>query len=152
MIEDLQTQLSISQQAAKSAHAQATHSENVAESRYDTLGLEQAYLAQGQSARGIQLQQDLSLMQKLLSNINTAEPPSLISQGSLVTLNAMQQAETTTKHILILPISGGASLPYLAQIIQVISKHSPLGGALIGNDIDDTLKVNNTKYQILDFC
>lgn len=36
------------EQAARVAHETATHEENIAENKYDTLGLEAAYLATGQ--------------------------------------------------------------------------------------------------------
>ena len=42
----LQTEL-----AARAAHEAATHEENIAENKYDTLGLEAAYLATGQARR-----------------------------------------------------------------------------------------------------
>lgn len=39
------------EQAAQIAHEAATHEENIAENKYDTLGLEAAYLATGQARR-----------------------------------------------------------------------------------------------------
>lgn len=39
------------EQATRTAHETATHEENVAENKYDTLGLEAAYLAAGQARR-----------------------------------------------------------------------------------------------------
>ncbi len=39
------------EQAAREAHETATHEENIAENKYDTLGLEAAYLATGQARR-----------------------------------------------------------------------------------------------------
>ena len=39
------------EQAVRAAHETATHEENIAENKYDTLGLEAAYLATGQVRR-----------------------------------------------------------------------------------------------------
>ena len=39
------------EQAVRAAHETAIHQENVAENKYDTLGLEAAYLATGQALR-----------------------------------------------------------------------------------------------------
>ena len=39
------------EEAVRAAHETATHEENVAENKYDTLGLEAAYLATGQARR-----------------------------------------------------------------------------------------------------
>ena len=47
----LESQLHRAKEAAKAAHDAATHEESVAETQYDTLGLEAAYLAQGQAER-----------------------------------------------------------------------------------------------------
>jgi hypothetical protein len=38
-------------QAAKTAHAAATHEENIPDNKYDTLGLEASYIAQGHANR-----------------------------------------------------------------------------------------------------
>ena len=46
--------------AAEEARATATNKENAAENKYDTLGLEAAYLAHGQSERVLQLEGDLA--------------------------------------------------------------------------------------------
>lgn len=45
------------EQAAQTAHEAATHEENIAENKYDTLGLEAAYLATGQARRADAIRQ-----------------------------------------------------------------------------------------------
>lgn len=47
------------EQAARFAHETATHEENIAENKYDTLGLEASYLATGQARRAEALRQAL---------------------------------------------------------------------------------------------
>lgn len=51
VIERLGLELQAAEQAARVAHETATHEENIAENKYDTLGLEAAYLAAGQARR-----------------------------------------------------------------------------------------------------
>ena len=51
--------------AASQAYETATHKENKAENKYDTLGLEAAYLAEGQSKRVLELEQSLASFQHL---------------------------------------------------------------------------------------
>ncbi len=51
VIERLGLELQAPEQAARVAHETATHEENIAENKYDTLGLEAAYLAAGQARR-----------------------------------------------------------------------------------------------------
>ena len=48
------------EQAARVAHETATHEENVAENKYDTLGLEAAYLATGQARRAEAIRQAMA--------------------------------------------------------------------------------------------
>ena len=57
----LQQLLDNAKAAAKRAHDTATSEENVAENKYDTLALEAAYLAQGQSQRVVQCQSDFDI-------------------------------------------------------------------------------------------
>ena len=47
----LEVDLDVLQRAAQTAYEAATHEENVAENKYDTLGLEASYLATGQARR-----------------------------------------------------------------------------------------------------
>ena len=68
--------------AAQRAHETATADENVAENKYDTLAVEAAYLAQGQSVRVEQCDADIEAFKALPSN-NTKERATL---GSLVVL------------------------------------------------------------------
>ena len=51
VLERLAEDLLQAEQAARAAHETATHEESVAENKYDTLGLEAAYLATGQVRR-----------------------------------------------------------------------------------------------------
>ena len=47
----LQQELSLALMAANNAHKAATDDQSVAETQYDTLAIEQSYLAEGQSRR-----------------------------------------------------------------------------------------------------
>ncbi len=57
----LQRQLDTLLHASHQAHQSATHCESKAENKYDTLGLEAAYLAHGLSVRAQQLQRAISV-------------------------------------------------------------------------------------------
>ena len=70
--------------AARRAHQTATDKENVAENKYDTLGLEASYLAQGQAKRVVECEQDIAAFKKLL-HLDDSQPV-VIGVGSLVVL------------------------------------------------------------------
>ena len=65
IISILETELRQAAEAADQAHATATDDENVAENKYDTLGLEAAYLAHGQSRRVEELGADIKTFKSL---------------------------------------------------------------------------------------
>ena len=60
VLERLAEDLLLAEQAVRAAHETATHEENIAENKYDTLGLEAAYLATGQARRAEDIRQALA--------------------------------------------------------------------------------------------
>ena len=60
VLERLAEDLLQAEQSARAAHETATHEENVAENKYDTLGLEAAYLATGQARRADAIRQAMA--------------------------------------------------------------------------------------------
>ena len=63
IIEKLQLELGTAVAASQQAHDSATHSENIAANKYDTLAVEAAYLAHGQSTRIAELKQSIARYQ-----------------------------------------------------------------------------------------
>ncbi len=157
MLADLHSQQLISKQAASSAHAQATHTESVAESRYDTLGLEQAYLAHGQSVRAqefaLEMQSITKLQQLVLNSSHRANDTDLaISLGAIVKLKPLdeknQPSQKKADYFFILPIKGGASITINHIDVRLISNNSPLGSGLLGKYTDEHITINRQRYQI----
>ena len=60
VLERLAEDLLQAEQAVRAAHETATHEENIAENKYDTLGLEAAYLATGQARRAEGIRQAIA--------------------------------------------------------------------------------------------
>src|SRR3954466_8556636 len=60
IVEKLQVDLDVAVRAAQTAYETATHEENIAENKYDTLGLEAAYLAAGQARRADAIRQAIT--------------------------------------------------------------------------------------------
>ncbi|EPJ48476.1 MAG: hypothetical protein OFPI_29350 [Osedax symbiont Rs2] len=146
------------EQAASSAHSQATHSECVAQSRYDTLGLEQAYLAHGQSVRALELSGDIQRIKQLQLQLRseTAEKPGKqIKIASVVELKSSAKADANCELFFILPISGGALINHHDLAVRLISVNSPLGSGLLGKYHDDQVLIanpsSNIEYDVIDF-
>jgi hypothetical protein len=66
ILDKLRVDLDIAERAAQTAYETATHEENIAENKYDTLGLEASYLAAGQAKRVEEIRQSLALCQNLM--------------------------------------------------------------------------------------
>ena len=128
--------------AAMRAYETATDEENEAENKYDTLGLEASYLAQGQSKRVNECEADLNAFKKL-NNIALADSE-FITIGSIIDL----LDESGFELILFLgPAAGGLKINYENSLITIITPSSPLGKKLNKRHIDDEIEivVNNDK-------
>ena len=111
--------------AADQARATATDKQNIAENKYDTLGLEAAYLAHGQSERVVQLAKAMTDFRELQKAI---QPHDQIQIGSLVCL---EDDAGSTRHVLIGPSAGGHAVAFEGINITVITASSPLGQSLL---------------------
>lgn len=141
----LQQLLNNAKAAAKRAHETATSEENIAENKYDTLALEAAYLAQGQSQRVIQCQSDIDTCLNL--------PIHKSEVGSLGALIVLMNDNEEAKYLLICPVAGGIKLKWGQHTVLVVTPQSPMGAALFNQQVDDQIKLTiaNKKlcYEIL---
>src|SRR5437868_12250173 len=65
IIEALHDSLAVLEKAARAAHAEATHESSKAESKYDTRGLEAAYLAGGQARQAKEILESIKVYRAL---------------------------------------------------------------------------------------
>ena len=129
----LQKNLNNAKAAAQRAHETATSEENIAENKYDTLALEAAYLAQGQSQRVTQCQADLDTCINLpLRKSNIGELGALV-----VLVDDNEQA----KYLLICPVAGGVKLQWDEQSVLVVTPQSPMGTALLNQQVDAQISI-----------
>ena len=151
IITHLNAELTTANAASEQAHASATHSENVADNKYDTLAVEAAYLAHGQSVRITQIQQSIANYRQLMS-IRSPDNAS-IHIGHTVTIH---DANDKLQRLFIGPSAGGIRLFIDNLEILTITPQTPMGKALMGKAVDDeiTLAVGaNSKYFVVtDIC
>lgn len=137
IINHLEDSLKLNIDAAEQAHETATHGENVAENRHDTLGLEAAYLAQGQSQRVVAGEVDI-LSFKALRDLKHSES---IAMGSLVALVNEGADEGDKSQLLFIgPAAAGLKLVTDQNEIVVITPSAPLGRALMGHFIHEEIE------------
>src|SRR5688572_15196764 len=90
--------------AARAAHAEATHEQSKAESKYDTRGLEASYLARGQSRQAAELEQAIARLRALpLRDFGQDE---LADVGAVIELHAKKDKSV----YFLLPSAGGTEV------------------------------------------
>jgi len=146
IVERLQEKLGTLEKAAHASHLEATHESSKAESKYDTRGLEAAYLAGGQARQAREIVDSIKLYRELQTRNFTRNDP--IDLTALVTVDA----DGTRSTYFIGPKSGGLEIDYEGQEIVVITPQSPLGQNLMGKKEGQrwTTKLGGStvKYQI----
>jgi transcription elongation GreA/GreB family factor len=136
VLAQLQADLLQAQHAAQTAHEAATHEENVAENKYDTLGLEAAYLASGQARRVEELRQTLITWRQLRPRPFDAAQG--IALGALVLLVDAQERE---RWLFLGPQGASMKLQQQGLQIQVLGSAAPLGRALLGKGPGDEVRL-----------
>lgn len=131
---------------ARAAHAAAVegafHPEAKAENDKDTRGLEQLYLARGQAQRVVELE-------AALADVAAMELPSFTKRDKVLRGALVQLGEDDiVRWYFIAPGGGGTEL---ASGVQVITPVSPLGRALLGKQIGDSVELRvGTKVRDLE--
>src|SRR5437868_9856489 len=109
IIEALHDSLAVLEKAARAAHAEATHESSKAENKYDTRGLEAAYLAGGQARQAREILDSIKVYQ--LIQIRDFGPNDPIDLTAVVELDAGGSRST----YFIGPNSGGLELQYRGE-------------------------------------
>ncbi|WP_248796820.1 GreA/GreB family elongation factor [Pseudomonas sp. MWU13-2105] len=136
LLELLEIDLDVLQRAAQTAYETATDEENVAENKYDTLGLEASYLATGQARRMEEIRQALKRCRELV--LRPYDEQAGIQLGALLALEAGNGSE---QWLFLAPDAAGLKVEAAGRLISVISPRSPLGGALLGKQDGDELTI-----------
>jgi transcription elongation GreA/GreB family factor len=136
VLERLAEDLLQAEQAGRAAHESATHEENIAENKYDTLGLEAAYLATGQARRAEAIRQAMASWRRFRPKPYDARHG--IRLGALVSL---VDSDEKQQQLFLGPDGGSMKLVSGAQLVQVISSEAPLGRAVLGKREGDEVSI-----------
>ncbi|WP_194787808.1 GreA/GreB family elongation factor [Pseudomonas sp. UFMG81] len=136
IVAQLEQDMELLRQAAQTAYETATAEENIAENKYDTLGLEASYLATGQARRTAEIRQALQTYRQLL--LRDYDPARGIQIGCLVTL----EDEDGQQRLLFLgPEGAGLKIGEGDGLVTVITPRAPLGQQLVGKRVDDEVSL-----------
>jgi len=149
---ELESLLNRTVSAAQQAYETATNKQNKAENKYDTLGLEAAYLAEGQSKRVAQYETEVEVFKKF--PVKEYIEGARIGVGALVSIVNEQKIED---RLFIGPVAGGLCFSYSENgeqfDIRLVTPASPIGKALIGLEAGDeftlTVKGKALTHEIL---
>lgn len=151
ILDTLRADLANAERAALAAHEAATHEENIAENKYDTLGLEASYLAAGQARRVEELRQALSRWQNLV--VRPFDEQRGIELTALVWLADAQGEEQC---LFLGPDGAGMKIRLDNQEVRVISPRAPIGQSLpgLGPGDDVVVRVGDSvqSFEILRVC
>jgi len=144
LLEQLQQEIDATMAAVTEAHALASHEQSKPENQYDTLALEAAYLAHGQSERIAELQRQVLLLNHF--EFVDYDESSRISVGALVFI---EDENNESQWLWLLPIAGGIVLTSDDLLVRTITPEAPLAKKLVGNYIDEefVLNLGHTKKQ-----
>ena len=147
IVEVLKGTLDLMDKAARASHAEATHESSKAENKYDTRGLEAAYLAGGQARQAKETLDSIAAYESL--------PLKNFERGDAIELTALVEVELDGSKLwfFIGPRNGGLEVETEAGEVTVITPHSPLGKNLIGKKAGDkwTEKMDGgvSKYRVI---
>lgn len=151
VLERLAEDLLQAEQAARAAHETATHEENIAENKYDTLGLEAAYLATGQARRAEAIRQAMANWRQFRPRAYDASKG--IQLGALVCL---VDSDDRQQQLFLGPDGGSMKLVSGAHIVQVISSEAPLSRAMLGKREGDEVSIQvapiRQQFEVLRVC
>lgn len=141
--QDLQTQI----KAAQDAHDAATHSESVAETKWDTFGLESSYLAQGQQKRVEETAATLQAFREIT--------PSKTDEREFIELNTLVSVENEglCLHFFVAVTGGGVKVTVDGKMVTVITPKTPIGQKLLNKEAGDWVEIPSkgviTEYEIV---
>lgn len=144
IVQTLENDMQVLRRAAQAAYEAATAEENIAENKYDTLGLEASYLATGQARRTAEIRQALLTYQQLL--LRDYDDSLGVQVSNLVTL----EDEQGEQRLLFLgPEAAGLKIGEGDEQVTVITSRSPLGQQLLGKRVEDEVNLGAQVFFII---
>jgi len=140
ILQHLKKELANCKLAANNAHLAAIDDQSVAETQYDTLAIESAYLAEGQSRRIMDFELAINQLEQLKTQLTAkdTEVNKTIRVGSIVQLSDDYQ---NNNWFFIAPAAAGYKFTIKDKNFTVITPKSPMGIALMNKAIDDEIEV-----------
>jgi len=135
----------VAAEAVKIARDTATHKDCLGSSKYETMGTEASYLAQGQGIRLLDLERALAYFKQLI-----VSPNNTASLGAVIRIESEEGKQQT---FCLAADAGGLQVVFAQQSITVITPQSPMGRAMFGKAAGDsftlTIAGKTLSYELL---
>lgn len=149
IIAQLSADLDVCEQAVSIARDTAVHADCLGSSKYETMGLEASYLAQGQGKRLLEVERALAYFEQL----SLPAPSPVIGLSSLVVLADEHHEQ---RYLWLAADAGGLKIDYADTPITIITVKSPLGSALVGKASGDEFEIciagKTRAYTVVSTC
>lgn len=134
--------------SANRAHQSATDSESVAENKYDTQGLEAAYLAEGQTRRVHDCARDVSDFKSFAEDCG-GKTMQCVCDGAFV---AIEDSDGVERQLFMSQVGGGLKVVSQGKEIMLITSSAPLSrvmqGLALGDEFEVSIKGEKKNYFI----
>ncbi|SBS31914.1 hypothetical protein MAQ5080_02108 [Marinomonas aquimarina] len=135
-----ENRVKVAQEAAAQARSAATNTESVAETKWDTFGLENSYLAHGQSVRVAECEADLAYFRKF-----TFADSEEVTLGSVF---EVEREDGWSKVVILSQCCGGGEFECQAKSVLLVTPQTPLGKSLLGKEEGDELVMKRRGEQL----
>ena len=123
---------------SKKTREQGNNSESRAEGKYDTLSIEENYLADGLAKQAESAAQAITLIEKMQLRTFANNDP--IDLSALIEI----QFAHATEWFFLAPVAGGTEVICAGTPVTVVTPESPLGQQLLGSRAGEKIKSPST--------
>ena len=135
VINKLKQDLKVTKKTFEQSNKDASELPGPMQSRYDTMGIETAWLADGMAGRISELEKDIYTMEHL-------KIPKTRDKILICSVVGLRDTSTEERQdYFILPSGGGEEIPYNGSALTIISNKSPLSQSLFGHKQGDKVQV-----------
>jgi transcription elongation GreA/GreB family factor len=139
LLDRLREEFESRNRSSKNVRDGGNDAESKATSKYDTLAIEENYLADGLARQAQAAAEAIKEIEKMrLRSFGTADP---IDIGALVELDFSGEKEW----FFLVPAAGGAEISHQGTTVVMITPESPLGSQLPGRRAGDRIPVPSAK-------
>ena len=124
---------------SKKTREQGNNSESRAEGKYDTLSIEENYLADGLAKQAESAAQAITLIEKMQLRTFANNDP--IDLSALIEI----QFAHATEWFFLAPVAGGTEVICAGTPVTVVTPESPLGQQLLGSRAGEKIKSPSAK-------